>query len=158
MNIYQDFLEVMAMQKATEKRNGDKYTAKALFGALLALALGICIFLLANAVAPFREFGPRAEADDIMPYVFTAQAVLSLVMLQLSLLLLFIYLRDYMHLKSRFTLGLILAIFSFLLFSIAANPLLHMLLGVFGGRGLFPLIPYLFATVSLAILGWLSSK
>lgn len=136
----------------------EDFNIKALMGTLLAVLLGIGIFLAANVVFPFRELGPRAEANDVIPYVFAAQAVLSLVMLQLSMYLLFIYIRDYLQLRSKFTLGLILAIFSFLLFSIAANPIIHMFLGVFGGRGLFPLIPYAFAAASLGILGWLSSK
>ena len=93
-----------------------------------------------------------------MPYVFLAQIVLSLMMLVMSFYLLFIYLKDYLQLKSKFTMGLIVAVFSFMLFAFAANPLLHMFLGVYGGQGLFPLIPYLFATLSLAILVWVSSK
>ena len=45
-----------------------------------------------------------------------------------------------------------------MLFAISANPLLHMLFGVFGRPGLFSIIPPLFATVSLAILAWVSSR
>lgn len=140
-----------------EKRKND-YTVEALGGTLLALLLAAAIFVLADLLFPFRQLGPRAEAPDIMPYIFLGQIVLSLLMLMLSFYLLFIYLKDYLQLKSRFTLGLLVALFSFMLFAIAANPMLHMFLGVYGGRGLFPLIPYLFATISLAILVWVSSK
>ena len=50
------------------------------------------------------------------------------------------------------------AIFSFMLFALTANPLLMVFLGVYGDRGPFQLIPYLFATIALAILGWVSSE
>lgn len=139
-----------------EKKND--YGLKALAGTLLALLFGLLIFVVADAVFPFRQLGPRAESADILPLIFMSQTFLSVAMLLLSFYLLFLYIKDYLQLKSRFTLGIILAVFSLMLFAISANPILHMFLGVFGGRGLFPLIPYFFATISLAILVYVSSK
>ncbi|MEW6748959.1 MAG: hypothetical protein AB1295_04600 [Candidatus Micrarchaeota archaeon] len=138
--------------------NKNDFTLKAVGGTLLALLLAMGIFVLADQLFPFRQLGPRAEQPDIMPYIFMAQIFLSLLMLLLSFYLMFIYMKDYLQLKSRFTFGLLVAVFSFMLFAIAANPMLHAFLGVYGGRGLFPLIPYVFATLSLGILVWVSSK
>lgn len=134
------------------------FTLKAAAWTLLAFLSALGMLLIADALMPFRQLGPRTEAADIMPYMFMAQAFLSLAMVLLSLYLMFTYAKDYLQLRSGFTLGLLLAIFSLMLFAVTANPLLHVFLGVYGGRGAFNLIPYFFATLSLAIMVWVSSK
>ncbi|MDD5172520.1 MAG: hypothetical protein PHF60_05820 [Candidatus ainarchaeum sp.] len=141
-----------------EKTKINNLTLKALAGTVLALLFAVAIFIIADAIMPFREMGPGPEGTDVMPYIFMAHTFLLTAMLLLSLYLLFTYLKDYLQLKSRFTLGIIFAIFSFMLFALTANPLLMVFLGVYGDRGPFQLIPYLFATIALAILGWVSSK
>jgi hypothetical protein len=141
----------------------DSNTLKALAGALLALFVSIGLFVAANAAVPFRQFEPGdgpapAGPPDSFRDVFLGQTLLSLAMLALSCCLFFIYLRDYLQLKSRFTMGLMLMVFSFMLFAAAANPLIHVFFGVYGRSGPFQVVPYLFATISLAILVWVSSK
>ncbi len=144
-----------------EKTKVNNLTIKALAGTALALMFAVAIFLIADAIMPFREMGHRpgaAEGNEVMPYIFTAHTFILTVMLLLSLYLLFTYLKDYLQLKSRFTLGILSAVFSFMLFALTANPLLMVFFGVYGDRGPFQLIPYLFATIALAILGWVSSE
>jgi hypothetical protein len=140
-----------------EKRND--FTLKAMAGAILALLLAVGVFLAVDAAFPVRQWGPpNPPGQDLMQNVFLLQMGLSTAMILLSLYLLFTYLKDYLQLKSGFTLGIIFAVFSLMLFAISANPALHIFLGVYGGRGLFTLVPYLFATISLAVLVWVSSK
>ncbi len=136
---------------------------KAFFGAVLALLISAGFLLAANAALPFRQFEPgdippREAPPNMFQAVFLTHTVLSVAMLILSFYLFFIYLKDYLQLKSGFTLGLLLAVFSFMLFAVAANPLLHVFFGVYGRDGLFQSVPYLFATISLGILVWVSSK
>jgi len=141
-----------------KKGKKDDYTVKSLAGTAIALLLSIGIFILANLLFPFRQFGPGAEVADTMQIIFMLHTALSFFILALSVFLLFTYLKDYFLLRSKFTLGLLVAIFSFMLFAVAANPLLHKFLGVYGSGGPFQLAPYLFASISLAILVWVSSK
>lgn len=139
-----------------EKNN---FTYRAAAGAFLALLLAVGIFLVVDAAAPVRKWGPpQPDTIGIMQNVFLLQMGLSAAMIMLSLYLLFTYLKDYLQLKSAFTMGVLFAVFSLMLFAISANPVLHVFLGVYGSRGLFTLVPYVFATLSLAILVWVSSK
>lgn len=139
-----------------EKRNE---TVKALGGTLLALLIAVGILFVADAVFSFRNLADtREEAAMVMGQIFVIHTTLSFAMLLLSFYLSFIYLKDYFQLKSKFTLGLLAAVFSFMMFALTANPLIHVILGVYGGKGIFSLIPYLFATISLGILVWVSSK
>jgi len=62
---------------------------------------------------------------------------ISTVMFFISIYLVFIYMKDYLQLRSRFTLEILLAVISFMLFAISSNPLLHMMLGIFGKQGIF---------------------
>ena len=144
-----------------EKTKND-LTLKAIGGAFLALIISLGMLLAANVAVPFKQLEPRGEPPAAppggMPEVFLIHACLSFAMLALSFYLFFIYLKDYLQLKSRFTIGLLLAVFSFMLFAIAANPLLHVFFGVYGRDGIFQLVPYFFASLSLAILVWVSSK
>jgi hypothetical protein len=146
-----------------EKRKENNLTLKAFCGAVLAILISVGFLLAANAAMPFRQFepgeAPSHEAPpDVFQHVFLLHAFLSVAMLFLSFYLFFIYLKDYLQLKSGFTLGLLLAVFSFMLFAVAANPLLHVFFGVYGRDGLFQSVPYLFATISLGILVYVSSK
>ena len=140
-----------------EKRND--FTLKAAAGSILAFLLAVGIFVVVDAAFPVRKWGPpNPESMDLMQNVFLLQIGLSTAMILLSLYLLFTYIWDYIQLKSRFTMGVIFAVFSLMLFAVSANPVLHMFLGIFGSKGLFTVVPYLFATISLAILVWVSSK
>ena len=70
----------------------------------------------------------------------------------------YIYLRNYLELKSKFALGIALAMVALLTFAITSNPLLLGFLGIYGNMGLFSIIPMFFAMIALGILAWMSSK
>ncbi len=147
------------MEKKKEgKKNGkNNYTVKAAGLTLLIVAFCIGIFLIANVLTPFQGLEKRGEFKEIMKSYMYIDMGLSTIMLIVSLYLIFVYLKDYLELKSSFTLGVLLAVVSFMLFAISANPLLHMMLGI-GKEGLFSIIPLVFATISLVMLAWVSSK
>jgi hypothetical protein len=79
-------------------------------------------------------------------------------MLALSIYLTFVYLKDYLELRSKFTFGILMAVIAFMMFAITSTPLLHWFLGIYGRPGMFSMVPYVFATISLAILAWVSSR
>lgn len=145
-------------KKKANKGNGKNVTAKAATGTLVIVFMSIAIFLITNLLFPFRQMDARGEFRDIMMNSMMISAAISSTMLILSIYLIYIYLKDYFELKSRFTLGILLVVISFMLFAITSNPLLHALLGIYGNPGLFTLIPILFATISLGILAWISSS
>ena len=144
------------VKKEKLKKEQNNNVLKALFGALGILVLSIVLLLLFNLVVPFQRFNPNWLVRNyfVISILFTSLVGI------LSLYLIFIYLKDYFELKSKFTLGIILTATSFLLFAITSNPLLCKFLGVYGkgGGGLFSLIPMCFALISLAVLVWISSK
>ncbi len=142
-----------------KKTKENNFNLKAILGTITAIVLSLALFVFTNVFFPFKQWGPPGhEPADSLMYVFFVQFALSILMLVFSSYLVFIYLKDYLQLKSKFILGILLAIFSFMLFAIAANPALHVFLGVYGGKGVFQIVPYIFATISLAILVWVSSK
>lgn len=152
-----------------KKTNKNNFTFKAIAGTIIAFLFAISIFVVVDATSPVRQWGPPPEAEGpaimpapegqmMIPNIFLIQLGLSTIMVLLSLYLLFTYIKDYLQLRTKFTIGLIVSIFSFMLFAISANPILHVFLGVYGGRGIFSVVPYLFATISLAVLVWVSSK
>lgn len=131
---------------------------KAAIGTFIIVFLSIAVFLIADTMFRFREFGSREEFRNLMENQMLLSTFISFAMLVLSVYLIFIYLKDYLELKKSFTLGILLAVVSFMLFAMSSNPILHWFLGIYGKNGLFMLIPPLFATISLAILAWISSK
>lgn len=149
----------MAKKSAKAKNDNPKSTApKAALGTVLIVVFSIGIFLAADALFPFRGLGDRREVMEVMQSFFTITTILSSAMFLVSVYLLYIYLKDYLELRSGFTLGILIAVVSFLLFSITSNPILHMVFGIFGKEGIFSIIPMVFATLSLAILAWVSSR
>lgn len=144
------------MMKNKNKNNGKKNVDYALFSAIGTVAIvsvSVIVLLMANMASFFH----RGEPPD-MSLLFTMGSLLSLAMFLLSIYLIFIYLKDYLELRSKFTFGILLMMVALMLFALTSMPLIHNLFGVFGKPGMFSVIPYLFATISLAILAWLSSK
>jgi magnesium-transporting ATPase (P-type) len=149
-------------KKGEEKKKKNNYTFKAALGTVALLVILVALLFVGDQFFSFRhadnmEEGERAPPPSANIY-FDLMSILSLSMLLLSCYLSYIYLRDYLELKSGFTLGLLTAVIALMMFALTSNPLIHVLFGVYGRMGAFSLLPYLFATTSLAILCWLSSK
>ena len=149
------------MEKGKEKEGKkpkNNYGFRAAGFTLLIVVLCIGIFFVADALVPVKGWENRRELMALQESYLYIMSSLSSVMFLISAYLVFIYLKDYLELRSRFTLGILLAVVSFMLFAISSNPLLHVFLGIFGKMGLFSIIPMVFATISLVILAWVSSK
>jgi len=141
-----------------EIKKGNNMSVKAAIGTLIILVLAMAIFFIINMAMPFRDFGSREEVREIMMHSMMITSLTSSVMLVLSIYMIYIYLKNYLELKSKFTLGILLAVISFMFFALTSNPMFHMIFGMFGKDGIFTLIPLVFATISLAILAWISSR
>jgi len=89
---------------------------------------------------------------------FIIRLVLSALNVVLVIYLLFVYIKDYLRLKSRFTLGIIAFLASFLLYALSTMPILHLFIGRFGIAGVFSFIPMLFTAIGLIILAKLSNE
>jgi len=145
------------MAKKEEKKQNNT-AIKAAAGTLIILTISMAIFFFVNLAIPFRDFGSRDEVREIMMHSMIISSVISSLMLVLSIYLIYVYLKNYLELKSKFTIGILLAVISFMFFALTSNPVFHMIFGLFGKDGIFNLIPLLFATISLAILAWISSR
>ena len=143
-------------KKEIKKENNT--AVKAAVGTLIILILAMAIFFIINMAIPFRDFGSRGEVREIMMHSMMITSLISSIMLVLSIYMIYIYLKNYLELKSKFTLGILLAVISFMFFALTSNPMFHMIFGMFGKDGIFTLIPLMFATISLAILAWISSR
>ncbi|MFH2105994.1 MAG: hypothetical protein ABII22_01935 [Candidatus Micrarchaeota archaeon] len=138
------------------KKNGKKkdYSLIAASGTVAIIFIAITLFVLLNSLVRFD----RHEFFD-PPTIFLIGTLLSFLAFILSIYLIFIYLKDYLELRSKFTLGILFMIVAFMLFSLTSMPPIHNLFGVYGRPGMFTMVlPSLFATLSLAILAWMSSK
>jgi len=144
--------------KEKEVKKGNNIAAKAAAGTLIIVVLSIAILFMADKAISFRDINTKQEFRELVENYMMFVNIITLSMLLLSIYLIFIYLKDYLELKSKFTLGILLAVVSFMLFAITSNPTLHQFFGIYGKTGVFMLIPYIFATISLAILAWISSK
>ncbi len=98
------------------------------------------------------------ERRDPTLYLTIGAAVATINMV-IAVILIILYYEIYREVRSDFTLGLMLMMFSLLLYSIFANPLTHSIFGFRAfGIGAFSMIPHVFATIALSILLYLSLK
>ncbi|PIT85036.1 hypothetical protein COU37_00765 [Candidatus Micrarchaeota archaeon CG10_big_fil_rev_8_21_14_0_10_45_29] len=138
---------------AGKKENNYSYMAGACTIVLIAAAIALPVIV--NYFFPFKGM-PMSLEFEIYEYL---RAGMTLLILGFSTFLIFTYLRDYFELKCKFTLGLLLALISFMLFAITSNPILHTAMGFNGPiSGILSILPLFFATLALAILAWVSSK
>ncbi|MDD5317440.1 MAG: hypothetical protein PHF51_01760 [Candidatus ainarchaeum sp.] len=109
----------------------------------------------AGARGSTPPFGaPQPELGDF----FTLRLALSVLNVVLVVYLLFVYVKDYLRLKSSFTLGLVAFLFSFLMYALSSLPVVHMLLGPFGIANVFSFVPMLFSAIGLVIFVKLSNE
>lgn len=142
----------MAKRK-NEHKNG--FSKKALIGTALIIAAALLSFMLFDSLVPFRRGMPGM---GMMEDMFALLGSLSFLIIAFSIILIYTYLKDYIELRSSFTLALLLAIISFLMFGISSNPLVQSFFGAYGRPGFFIFMPYLFAALALGILAWVSNK
>jgi hypothetical protein len=165
----------MAGRKKTERKNdiGKTRTAALLTFGLIAAAIAIIavssIFLPGLGRA-MREGPNHFEAGALAPPPppeneiaflegnFALRFGLSALNVLLAIYLLFVYVKDYLSLRSTFTLGLVAFLFSFLLYALTSFPLVRMVMGEFGFASSLSFVPMLFSAMGLLIFAKLSNE
>jgi hypothetical protein len=134
----------------------------------------ICLILAAGIIGAYlgstlserqRKPPPDFDYDDLrraresVGTFLTIKTAVTSINITISLILIFLYVNIYRKIKSDFTLGLIIVMFSMLVYAVTSNPLFHAIFGygIFG-LGPFTMIPDLFSTVALSTLLYLSLK
>lgn len=166
----------MAKKEEEGKKDNRQFKGKAAFYTLGLVALAMLVILASSFVPnmmrvkvsglpPDAGFAPRGMEpgrEDIfmsmMDTGFALRISLSVINILLILYLLYVHLKDYMALRSSFTLGLVAFLFSFLLYALSSLPLLHVFFGRFGMASVFSFIPMLFSAIGLVIFAKLSNQ
>ncbi|VVB68367.1 Uncharacterised protein [Candidatus Norongarragalina meridionalis] len=157
------------MAKAkTAKSNGNGTSGKALMWTFGILVLSFVLIVASAFVLPGAsqfvrthpgDFAGRFVPGDAMPAddYMDFRLVLSAANALIAIYLIFIYVKDYLKLRSAFTLGIIAVLFSFLLYALTSVPLVHILFGRYGA-GSFSFVPLLFSAIGLLIFAKLSNE
>ena len=154
-----------SMKAAKKSANGSLaivYTAGLLVAALAIIVLSS--FLIPSFGPVMRDgvmgaYGvPPEEVGRALDSSFDLRFVLSIFNVMIVIYLLYIHVKDYLRLKSTFTLGLVAFLFSFLMYAVATVPLLHLLLGPYGRAALISFVPMLFSALGLLIFAKLSNE
>jgi hypothetical protein len=161
---------------ANKKNNSKSKVANGCMAAAWTLALLVLAFAMIAAssfLLPSFGFPPKPPPDNDIPprglavfedrisvdmyNYFLLRFAFAAINVALLVYLLFIYVKDYMRLKAKFTLGIIAFLFSFLLYALSSLPLTHIVLGPYG-RGISTFVPMLFSAIGLLIFAKLGSE
>jgi NADH:ubiquinone oxidoreductase subunit 5 (subunit L)/multisubunit Na+/H+ antiporter MnhA subunit len=149
--------------KVVAKRSMKKRTTNALIISIIVIAVVFGTVMGSLYAPPPPQEGrpphiPEIEQDP-HNYLMVIKTTITVINITISLILIVLYVRIYREVRSDFTIGLIVVMFTLLLYSVTSNPLLLFLFGYHGvGMGLFMIIPDMFSTVCLATLLYLSLK
>jgi hypothetical protein len=157
------------MPKEQKKaKNNSGFGNKAVLYTLALIALALAVIMVSSLFIPqmvrVREAPPDVEPSPegifagIHDTGFALRILLSVVNIAIILYLLYVHVKDYLALRSNFTLGLVAFLFSFLLYALSTLPVLHVFLGRFGTGGMFSFIPLLFSAIGLLVFAKLSSE
>ncbi|MFH1106487.1 MAG: hypothetical protein V1787_01180 [Candidatus Micrarchaeota archaeon] len=137
--------------------NSSDASVKALVYTAAALVLALLLLYFSSQMIPRR--GMMVLWEYARDY-FTFQLLLSSVNIALILYLFYIYAKDYLELRSNFTVGLMLSLASMLLYALTSSPFVHAWFGgpMGMGPGLFNLIPMAFSTLALVVLAKISAE
>ena len=172
----------MAGKGKTEKRNGKEnlnalaalYTAALIVAALAIFVLPSFLVPMPSAMSP--DFGaeqhitpssppPEPSGQSVsflgmsidMQDYFLMRLLLSVLNVALVVYLVFVYVKDYLKLRTAFTLGIVAFLFSFLLYALSTIPL-HNLLGHYSIANIFSFVPMLFSALGLLIFAKISNE
>ncbi|MFA6214678.1 MAG: hypothetical protein WC717_05375 [Candidatus Micrarchaeia archaeon] len=161
----------MAKNTIKNAKNANGSTGRAMLYTALLIAAALAIIAASSYLIP--SFGPGArggmmggrigapppeEIGAAIENLYTLRFALSTLNVLIVLYLLFVHVRDYLRLKSSFTLGIVAFLFSFLLYAISTVPIMHLLLGPYGVAAMISFVPMLFSAIGLLIFAKLSSE
>jgi hypothetical protein len=135
--------------------------------ALIAGAIGLIVvssILLPGLGRAMRPPGPEQAglppSGDLAPFENNLYLTLSLSLLNvaLAIYILYVYVKDYLSLRSSFTLGMVAFLFSFLLYALSSSPMMHMVFGPYGIASKLSFVPMLFSAICLIIFTKLSNE
>lgn len=113
----------------------------------------IGLFLAEAFLPPVAGVGMQGQSG----FYLRTKSIITTINMAFAVILIAGYIKLYSEVKSKFTLGLLLAMFSLFIYAATSNPLVHALSGFcLSGLGPFAMIPDLFAAVALGILVYLS--
>ena len=126
----------------------------------IILIAGIAGAILGNVYSEEQNDEQRKGKNfEDFETLFIIKNILTMINIVLSSILIVLYIDTYRKIKSDFTIGLIVVMFSLLVYAITSNPLIHLLFGYRGyGMGPFMIIPDIFFSISLGVLIYLSLK
>jgi hypothetical protein len=163
----------MAKEEKTKRNDNASLAGKAILYTLGLVALALIIILVSSLFVPnvVRVRGlppdagpappgpePEGVLDKVIDTGFALRIALSVVNILVILYLLYVHMKDYLTLHSKFTLGLVIFLFSFLLYALSSLPILHVFFGHFGMAGVFSFIPMLFSAIGLLVFAKLSNE
>ncbi len=130
------------------------------FAVILVSSYFIPNVMMVRARPPPIEVEPSPEGifHGVQEIGFALQIFLSVINILLILYLLYVHLKDYLALRSNFTLGLVAFLFSFLLYALSSFPIIHIAFERFGMAGIFSFIPMLFSAIGLLVFAKLSNE
>jgi hypothetical protein len=164
----------MKEKRTQEKNKGAKtYSLAAIYTIALIIA-AFAVIIVSSLLLPSVQVVGIRESEgrpsfggggvmnnprfaDLNSYA-TLRLILSIINALLVIYLLFVYVRNYLVLKSNFTLGIIAFLFSFLLYALSSIPIVHELFGPFGIATVFSFVPMLFSAIGLIIFAKFSNE
>jgi len=131
-----------------------KATTKLAVISVAIIIAGATGLVLAEAfLPPVAGVGMQGQSG----FYLRTKSIITTINMAFAIILIAGYLKLYSEVRSRFTLGLLLAMFSLFIYAATSNPLIHALSGFcLSGLGPFTMIPDIFAAVALGILVYLS--
>jgi hypothetical protein len=154
------------------KSNGSHYTSRAALYTATLIAAALAILVLSSFILPRLQMvedlreglfspwaGPQAVAEmqAQLGSFFFLRLLLSAANIALLVYLLYVYVKDWLQLRTGFALGLVAFLFSFLLYALSTFPPVR-LLSPFRGPDIFSFVPLLFSAIGLLIFVKLSNE
>ena len=157
-----------APQNAKGRQNG---AAKAALYTLALIAAALGIIAISSLLLPgigraamggdmmgrFDSPGPEMEIAFLEDNM-SLRAGLSALNVIIVTYLLYVYVKDYIVLKTNFTLGIVAVLFSFLLYALTSSPLLRAVLGPYGIASGISFLPMFFSAIGLLIFAKVGSE
>ena len=140
------------------------YTAALVVAALAIIAASS--FLVPNFGPGMRGgmmgagFGapPPEEVGRALDSFTDMRSALAIFNIIIVIYLLYIHIKDYLRIRSSFTLGLVAFLASFLMYAISTLPEMHLLLGSYGRAAMISFVPMMFSAIGLLIFAKLSNE
>ncbi|MFH0971714.1 MAG: hypothetical protein V1835_04050 [Candidatus Micrarchaeota archaeon] len=141
------------MKNGRTRKKAD-FALKAIAGTIAMMLVSLLMVYISAMLIPR---GMMMQNDEW----FTARIFASFANLLLIAYLFYVYLKDYLELQSKFTLGILAFLLVFSFYAFVSNPIVLFNLGIRlgpGGGGPFAFASMIFTGLALLILAWISEQ